>query len=272
VVVVLVMCSNEYQVAESDLNDLKQWFYRYVQSFFSSDPIVQKILVLKEQHSLRVGNEILNIGKKLDLSNSSLRLAEAMALFHDIGRFEQFTRYQTFVDRKSDNHAELGVRVLQQEKTLASLDADSRDLILKAISYHNRLSVPEDESHMCIYFSKLLRDADKVDILNLFSTYYYVSQQERSATVELDLPDTPDVSEEVLASLQDRKTISMHQLKSLNDFKLLQMAWVYDVNFQPALQMIYERDYLKKIRDTLPASEKIDQTYSQLISYLKAQI
>lgn len=270
--VLLAAFSNEYQLAEADLNTIKQWFDRYVHSFYSSDPIIQKVLALKENHSLRVCTEILNIGKKLDLSNSSLRIAETMALFHDIGRFEQFTRYRTFVDGKSENHGELGVKVLQQGKALAALDAEARELIFKAISYHNRLSVPADESHICIYFSKLLRDADKLDIFNLFSTYYYLNPTERNATVELDLPDTPDVSEEVLTSIQDGNMINMNHLKSLNDFKLLQMAWVYDVNCQPALQMIYERDYLKKIRDTLPASEKIDQAYAKLLSYLKEHI
>jgi hypothetical protein len=62
--------------------------------------------------------------------------------------------------------------------------------------------------------------------------------------------------------------ISMQQLRSLNDFKLLQMGWVYDINCQPTFQMIYERGYLKKIRDTLPASERIDHIYSKLMSYL----
>ena len=60
--------------------------------------------MLKEKHSLRVCNEILNIGKNHNLTDNNLRLAEAMALFHDIGRFEQYTRYQTFVDKKSENH------------------------------------------------------------------------------------------------------------------------------------------------------------------------
>jgi len=36
--------------------------------------------------------------------------------------------------------------------------------------------------------------------------------------------------------------------------------------------MIYERDYLKKIRDALPASEKIDQIYFKLMSYLKEKL
>ena len=263
-----IMASQKHQVSESDLNNLKKWFSLYVQSFYSTDAIIQQALVLKEKHSLRVCNEILAIGRKLDMSDANLRLAGTMALFHDIGRFEQFTRYRTFVDKKSENHGELGLKVLQQEKTLAALGMDTQELILKAVSFHNRLSVPEDESPVCIYFSKLLRDADKLDIFNLVSTYYYVNPAERSAAVELDLPDTDEVSEEILTILQEGKMVSMQRLRSLNDFKLLQMGWIYDINYQPTFQMIHERDYLKKIRDTLPVSERIDQIYSTLMFYL----
>jgi hypothetical protein len=60
----------------------------------------------------------------------------------------------------------------------------------------------------------------------------------------------------------------MQKIGSLNDFKLLQMGWIYDINYQPTFEMIYQRDYLKKIRDSLPASERIDQIYSMLMSYL----
>ncbi len=260
---------NHYQLTEPDLNNLKEWFSKYVQSFSSSNPIVQQALLLKEKHSLRVCKEILYIGKQLDLSHNNLRIAEAMALLHDIGRFEQFTRYQTFVDKKSENHGELGVKVLQQARALAALDEDTQDLILKAISYHNRLIIPDDETHICTYFSKLLRDADKLDIFYLVSTYYYGNEAQRSAAVELDLPDTPEVSEEIMTNLKEGKMISTHQLRTLNDFKLLQMAWIYDINYQATFQMIQEKDYLKKIRDTLPASKRIDQIYYRLLYHLK---
>jgi hypothetical protein len=74
-----------------------------------------------------------------------------------------------------------------------------------------------------------------------------------------------------LTSLKEGKMISMQKVGSLNDFKLLQMGWIYDINYQPTFQMIYERDYLKKIRDVLPASERIDQIYSMLMSYLNGK-
>ncbi|MBL7226115.1 MAG: HD domain-containing protein [Desulfobacteraceae bacterium] len=43
---------------------------------------------LKADHTSRVCEAIVNIGRSLDLSREDLCLAEAAALLHDIGRFE----------------------------------------------------------------------------------------------------------------------------------------------------------------------------------------
>ena len=258
-----------YCLRETDLNHLKKWFSHYVRSFYCADPVTQQAIELKEKHSLSVCSEILNVGRQLRMSQNSLRIAEAMALFHDIGRFDQFTRYRTFADRKSENHAQLGVEVLRREYTLAALNEETRNLILKAISFHNRLSIPDGETHICMHFSRLLRDADKLDIFNLVSSYYCADPGERSNAIELDLPDTPGMSDEILTSLLNGKMISMQQIQSCNDFKLFQMGWIYDINFQPAFQIIQERDYLKKIREALPQSDRIDHIYNHLLSYLK---
>ncbi len=260
------------ELSPEDLQGLKDWFFQYVHSFYSQNPLIQKPLKLKEDHSLRVGTEILNIGRELALSAQDLRIAEAMALFHDIGRFAQITRYQTFVDGKSANHAALGVQVLEQEKVLAALTDATQALILKAVSYHNRLNIPAGESPECVFYSRLLRDADKVDILALFSRYYREGPEERSSAVELDLPDRPEVSADVLATLQQGAVVSNRQLKTLNDFKLLQLAWVYDINFPPTLRIIRERHYLKNIRDTLPVSEQIDRIYARMLSFLEEKL
>ncbi len=263
------MLQEQYCLTESNLKDFKDWFSKYVKSFYSSDPTIQKGLKLKEEHSLRVCKEILDIGRKLDLSPNYLRIAEAVALFHDTGRFEQFTRYQTFADRKSENHGELGVKVLKQEKVLEALEESVQELILKAILYHNRLAIPENENQTCLLFSKLIRDADKLDIYNLLSIYYCLDSSERSSAVELDLPDKPEISKEVLNGLYQGRVINMQHLRSVNDFKLLQMGWIYDINYQPTFQMIYERNYLRKIKNTLPSTKEIDDIYLRMISFLK---
>lgn len=257
-------------LTKSNLDGFKEWFFKYVKSFYSSDPTIQDGLELKEKHSLRVCSEILKIGSKLNLSQNDLRIAETVALFHDIGRFEQFSRFQTFADKKSANHGELGVKVLEQEKVLEILEKDTQELILKAVLYHNRLKIPENEDSTCLFFSKLIRDADKLDIYNLVSTYYYLDNSEKkNSAIELDLPDNSEISVEVLNGLHQGNVVSNRVLRSANDFKLLQLGWVYDINFQPTFQMIYERNYLQKIKDTLPPTKEIDDIYAKLISYLK---
>ena len=45
-------------------------------------------------------------------------LAEIMALFHDIGRFEQYKQYRTFSDYRSEDHAALGVKVIKANRIL----------------------------------------------------------------------------------------------------------------------------------------------------------
>ena len=75
------------------------------------------------------------------MNGKDLRLAEAIALFHDVGRFEQYARYHTFVDRRSADHAWLGVEILRKE---GELDGSTRDLILRTVSYHNRMDLPRD--------------------------------------------------------------------------------------------------------------------------------
>lgn len=261
---------NLYFITEADLNRLKNWFTQYVHSFYSSDPFIQQAVLLKENHSLRVCHEILLIGKQLALNANQMMLAEAIALLHDIGRFEQITRHRTFVDAKSENHAQLGVKVLRREGPLAILAEETQALILSAICHHNRMSIPEDETPACIFFTKMIRDADKLDIFNLFTEYYNAPPENRSSAVELDLPDIPVISDEVVAAVREGKMVPLRQLQSLNDFKLLQLAWIYDINFQPTFQMIQERDYLGKIWNTLPPSKKIYPIYGPLFHHLRA--
>ena len=136
---------------KKQLEALKGRFAAYVRTFRSDNPEIQRNMDLKQAHTLRVCQEILQLGEQLDLQPSDLYLAEVMALFHDIGRFEQYTRYQTFVDRHSVNHAELGVQVLQRENLLDLLDPAAQDLILRTISYHNRARVPLDETPECLF-------------------------------------------------------------------------------------------------------------------------
>jgi len=251
--------------------DLNGWFIRYVQGF-KNDPATVRNIVLKEEHTKRVCREIIAIGTDLGLTNDELHFAEIIALFHDIGRFEQYARYKTFVDRRSEDHAELGVTVLRRLGVLHRCGEATQDLVFRIIRYHNRAALPRDETEPCLFFSKLLRDADKLDIWRVVTDYYRREDGERNGALELDLPDTPGFSDAVYLDLMRRKIVDMKHVMTLNDFKLLQIGWIFDVNFRPTLLAVRSRGYLEMIRHVLPKSEKIDALFSDITEYLEERL
>ena len=253
--------------------DFKKWFHTYVASFASDDPARQRNFDLKERHTFRVCMEITRLARRLGLSPDGLRLAEVIALFHDIGRFPQYARYRTFQDRRSVNHAELGVAILREKAVLEDLDAGSRELILSAVGNHNKAALPPCEDDRCHYFSRLLRDADKLDIWRVVTDYYRRrAKGERNQAIELDLPDTPEISPEVCRALLSRKIVAAADIKTLNDFKLLQVGWVYDLNFAPAFGRLAEKGYLDMIRASLPDSSAVREVLAAASAYLAERL
>ncbi|MCD4813320.1 HD domain-containing protein [bacterium] len=257
-------------ITQNNVQDLKKWFATYVHAFVDRFPESRHNLLLKSNHSINVCKEILHLGKDLELAKEDLRLLEITGLFHDIGRFEQYAQYKTFVDAKSENHASLGVRVLWENKVFDCLEDESeRELILRAISYHNRIHLPDHESEKCLMVSKMLRDADKLDIWRLVTDYYHNPQQEKNPGIELDLPDHPHISEEAVSDIMSERLVKKSSMKTLNDFKLLKIGWVYDLNYPKTIQLVLERHYIKKLLDVLPRSEKTTRVAVKIQSFLE---
>jgi putative nucleotidyltransferase with HDIG domain len=236
-----------------------EWFSTYAQGFKDDDAEVRRNIILKEEHTHRVVAEILDLGRELGLSSADADIARAIALFHDVGRFEQYARYRTFVDRYSENHAELGVNVLREHGVLDGLDVALKELILRAISYHNRPWLPVDEEKRCLFFSRLLRDADKLDIWKILIDYYHDDRETRNDAIGLGLPESDDLSVEVYNDLVNQRIVDSANVRNLNDLKLLQLGWVYDINFFPTYRKILERDYVGKIQQCLPSSDRVSE-------------
>jgi len=256
------------RINEKNVADLKIWFYSYVKKFKNDNKELQRNTIIKEKHTIQVCKEILNIGKALELNSNELCLAEIIALLHDVGRFEQFARYKTFVDRKSEDHATLGIKILKRYGVLNEFDESTKSLILRTIMYHNRAALPENETETCLFFTKLLRDADKLDIWRVVTDYYHQKNGKRNGALELGLPDTQGFSEEVYQNLMNKRIVDIKYVKNLNDFKLLQIGWVFDINFRTTLHCITARHYVEMIRDVLPKSEKIQEILYTIQLYL----
>lgn len=258
---------------QAQIEKLRLWFAEYVGGFYGEDEFINANIKLKEEHSRRVCEEMVELAEELGLTENQKRMAEAIALLHDIGRFRQFVRYRTYNDPRSVNHCLLGLEVLRETGVLEEIEDKERELIEKAIEYHGLMELPDDLEEECLLFSRMIRDADKVDIYYVVTEYYkQYRDKPEEFKLELELPDEPWYSAEVVEDVLEGRRIDYGRLRTLNDIKLCQLAWVYDVNFSAALRRIVERRLLEKIFDFLPATEDIDKVKAKIFEYVDWRI
>jgi hypothetical protein len=255
---------------KKDLNFFKKWFRDYVNRFSSPEAFIQENINLKIEHTARVRENIVLLAKTENVGEEGRRLAESIALFHDLGRFEQFKKYRTFKDSESENHALLGVKILENTGVLSRLPRREKALILKAVECHNLIEIPEcaENSREFLFYSKLIRDADKLDILKLVSENYGKEEKFRNPALEFDMPDTPWCSENAVTDFLNNRMIKLTDARNQNDIKLLRLSWIFDVNFPATLALLKERGYLDIILSSMPETREVRIIRKHLESFL----
>jgi putative nucleotidyltransferase with HDIG domain len=247
------------KLKQSDLDSLHQWFKQYVRSFYSPDPDVHKHILLKEEHTYQVVKHSRALAGDLVLPAEKQHLAEAIALFHDVGRFKQYTVYRTFVDYQSVNHAELGVEILSELPQLETLNAEERSWLTFAIRNHNRMILPHGINGEQQLFANIVRDADKLDIYRVLSSSLMPSGSEGYSAV---------IMSDLLAGRQSNYI----EMKTPDDRKLMRLSWIYDVNYTWTLRRIVERGYIERIIACLPQTPEITAVIGRLRDYINEKL
>ena len=238
------------------LQDMHEWMYTYMKSFYNENEKIQEAILIKEKHTGCVTAVSRALAEHLSLNRHDVLLAEMMGLFHDVGRFHQFTLYQTFNDAMSEDHADLGIKVLKELPLIGRLHTEDRELLLFAIQNHNKKVIAPEQDPRKILFAKLLRDADKLDIYRVLSPYLEPSDGQGCS---------PDFLEQFIAGEQCDYT----RIRTQDDRKLVRLMWVYDVNFSWTLQRIRDKGYIEKIISCLPPDDRIMLGVQRLRAYVE---
>jgi putative nucleotidyltransferase with HDIG domain len=257
---------------QEDLTFFKEWFPGYCKRFYSSNEEDQKNIILKEHHTFRVCENAEAIAKDLSLDENLSLLATASALFHDVGRFPQYEKYKTFRDGISVNHGILGAETLAREKILERLPVNEQALILQAVKFHNAFALSHIQDGTALLLLKIVRDADKLDIWDVFMGYYNMPENERASAVGLGLPDTAEYSDKILARIFKKELAHLSDVKTLNDFKLLQLSWIFDLNLETSFKMLTQRDYINRIASLLPDNIEIRNAVAFLHKFAEDRI
>jgi len=258
---------------QEQVDRFRCWLDAYIGRFYGDDEYVNAHIQLKQEHTRRTRDEILLLAGQLALDDDQTRIAEVIALFHDIGRFPQFATYRTHNDSKSVDHCQLGVEVLQREGILDTVRRDERQWIQTAVEHHGRKSLPADLKGQALLFAKLIRDADKLDVFHIITSNYRAYRDNPAKfSYEIELPDGPDYSPNVIQAVLNETLVDYRDLRTLNDMKLCQIGWVYDMNFAAGLERIRQRRYIEDLLSFLPQTADTARVRQKVLAYIDMRL
>lgn len=222
-----------------DLEKAKKAFMEYVNNYDLSCADIE----IKLYHSLRVSEYSEKIAKGLNLTEEQIKLATLIGLLHDIARFEQFKTYKTFADKKSIDHGNFGVKILEKDNLIRKfIETDKYDeIIKKAIINHNKYKIEDGLSEECLLQAKIIRDADKLDIFYEGVELFW-QDEEIIKEIEESL-----ITEECLVQFKQNETVSRNLEKTKLDSVIVLVAFIFDLNFEYSKQLTIKENYIAKI-------------------------
>lgn len=197
--------------------------------YFKRFSIREQNILRKFHHSYRVMEYAKEIGNSMNFNGHDIWLCKMIGLFHDIGRFEQWTKYETYNDHDSIDHGDLAYKIVQDENILDDINDIDRNIILTAIKYHNKYDLNEIIDERIKIFCEIIRDADKLDIL--------FEQGNTIKNIQAKLND--DLTKEIY----NKKLCSNKYVKSDVDVILRQIGFIFDLHFQYSFVLLKEQNW-----------------------------
>ena len=237
-------------------------FNAYVADYDPSDPKIS----LKIAHSYRVAALCERIAGEVGALD--IDLCWLMGMLHDIGRFEQIRRYDTFVDALSVDHAALGASLLFGdgliERFAPGLEARRADALHRAIAAHSAFGLPEGLDDEQVTYCDILRDADKIDIFRVNCD----TPLEAIYNVTKEALRTSAVSEAVKQCFIDRTTVLRNLKKTPADYIVGHICLLNGLKYPVSRRIAREQGYA----DRLAAFRSENPDTEAWFTYMRAHL
>ena len=224
-----------------NFNSALDEFFRYTEQFKKNLKID-----IKRKHSLRVMKNCEKLAIYLGLNNEEIELAKLIGLLHDIGRFEQINKYNTFLDRNSVNHAELGIQILFEDNKIRDFIQTNQydNLIRTSILNHNYREISNDiRDDKILLYCKIIRDADKIDIFPVVIN----DGIENAVVFEIDDISKENLTCEIMKDCLNHKSCRKEYMKTNIDCIVVWISYIYNLNFNYSLKIIKDNNYIDKM-------------------------
>jgi hypothetical protein len=162
----------------------------------------------------------------------------------------------------------LGINILKKNKLLKGFAPSSRGIIYTAILHHNKPQIPRDLGGLALLMTRLIRDADKIDIYRVVLEGYEELKSKSNEPVIWGLLNTSEITPEIIDDFLLDRIILSSKMRTMSDLKIFQLAWIYDLNFDRTLQIIKERQYLEQILEFIPDSKQKSIITDKIIKHV----
>ena len=239
-----------------NIEELKESFKNHVENYDMNDSMIK----LKYYHSFRVMELCREIAEVEGLNLEDTYLAMVIGLLHDYARFEQWSKYKTSSDINSVDHGDLACELLFDNNEIDKFNIDNKyyNVIYEAIKYHNKYSYPKVSDDRTKYFCKLIKDADKLDILYLCSYG------------DIPLPtDNSEISDKILADFNKKKLLNKKDSKNINDEILIKLALIFDLNFEYSFEYVKNNMILDNMLNKIEDKNKFKSYFDYVNKYIE---
>lgn len=222
-----------------DLEKAKNEFINYTNNYDFNNPHI----VLKIQHTFRVMEWSRKIAENLNLSKEDIELATLIGLLHDLARFEQRRLYNTFSDSKSKDHGDWAVTILEENEYIRKYIEDNQydDIIKTAVRNHNKFKIQDGLDERTLLHSKIVRDADKLDIM-YEGVHMFYNNPDEIEKIE-NLPIAQEYYEQFIQS----KQIFKKNDPTVLDGMICLISFIFDLNFDYSKKVILKENYINDI-------------------------
>lgn len=250
-----------------DLAKAKKEFIKYTEEF----NLKNENMKLKQLHSLRVMNISKEIAERLNLDKEEVDIATLIGLLHDIARFEQYKRAENFNDLNSFDHGDYGVEILTKD-IRKYIETDKYDTIIKkAIKNHNKFQIEEGLTEKEEKFAKIIRDADKIDILYESAEIFWRNKEE--------IVNKSKISEYIYDQFNECKLIKKEKNTKYGEIDgvMLTLAYTFDINYKECFEIIKNNNYINDTIDRFELEDeetniKVKEMIQILNNYVEEQI
>lgn len=224
-----------------DIKKAEIAFSEYVKPY----DITNGKIELKIKHTYRTVEVAKKIAEDLNLNEEQSLLAQLNSLLHDIGRFEQVRIYNTFRDKDSVDHADLGVKILFEDGEIRKFIEDTKydDIIYKAVKNHNKFKIEEGLDDETLLQCKIVRDADKTDIYRVFVEDI---EANRNTLYDYNEVAKQTVTPQIMQNFLEYKQSDKGEFISDIDNYVNMISHLFDYNFLTGLKIIKENNYIER--------------------------